>query len=93
MDRIIYKFYLDWGHGQVTVCQMPRNAKVLNLQVQNGQLVLWALIDPTVTQVFEPRRFLCVGTGLLFNAVNQTYVGTCQHGEYVWHVFEAKKAV
>ena len=81
--KTIYKYTL-----QVTDFQqisMPANSKMLSVQLQNGELVLWALIDKK-----NPSRFYIVeifGTGHEVDTTRD-YVGTVQYPMgLVWHVF------
>lgn len=65
---------------------MPQGARVLTVQVQHGEPVLWALVDPE--KPHARRAFLLIGTGHDFDATGLNYVGTFQEGPFVWHLFE-----
>lgn len=66
---------------------LPLGAKVLTVQVQAGDPVLWALVDPDMHR--KARRFSVVGTGNPAEHIRAArYVGTFQLGRFVWHVFE-----
>lgn len=71
------------------VIDMPRGAKVLTLQVQDGHPMLWAAVDPG--QPTEPRQFAIVGTGHALPDNAGAYVGTWQSTIYVFHLFEVDR--
>jgi hypothetical protein len=86
--RTVYKYPLPLN-DRVTL-EIPRGAKPLYVAEQNGQLCLWALVDPE--HVEEERGFYILGTGQRTTDDKTTqYVGTaiCDGGRFVWHVFEA----
>ena len=66
---------------------MPFNAEVLAVQLQRGDLILWAK-GCSADQVQLPRVFCVYGTGHPMFDVDQAYIGTVQDGGLVWHVFE-----
>jgi hypothetical protein len=70
---------------------MPKGARLLCVQSQEGAGALWALVDPE--QKREARHFAVVGTGesLPDQGKGFKYVGTWQtdsYGVLVWHLFE-----
>ena len=72
-----------------TELRMPRGAKVLAVQVQNGAPRLWALVDPE--QPEERRFFEVYGTGHPIPDIHSAvYVATFQvdDGAFVFHLFE-----
>ena len=75
------------SHFELT---LPRGARLLTVQEQRGELMLWALVDPEAPT--ETRDFRIAGTGHLIDEDANTlrYVGTVQmsNGSLVWHVFE-----
>jgi hypothetical protein len=97
--RVVYKYplrddtavFADW----YTV-EMPTGAQVLTVQLQRGEPMLWALVDPREKKTVG-RRFRLAGTGQplgedpkggVSGAVR--YVATFQllGGEIVLHLFE-----
>ena len=73
---------------QITI-EMPRGAKVLSIQVQDGVPCMWATVDSDSGMV--PQKFNLYGTGSklpTYWGKSMRYVDTFQHGEFVWHVFE-----
>lgn len=83
--QAIWKFYLPLG-DRVEI-QMPECARILTVQVQRGDPVIWALVDRDVPT--SPRRFRIVGTGHPVDFMGD-YIGTFQMpaGYLVFHVFE-----
>lgn len=70
--------------------QLPVGARILSFQVQDGQPMIWALVN--VHAPFESRQFLLCGTGHKINEDRiQSYIGTIQllEGKLVFHLFEA----
>ena len=77
----VYKYAL--GRGDVV---MPRNARVLTVNAQNGEFYLWAEVD--TEQETEIRHFDTYGTGWEIKNTNCRFVGTIFEGAFVWHVYE-----
>lgn len=69
--------------------EMPMGSTVLDIQVQNNSLCLWALIDTTIP--LETRRFRIFGTGNPFDLGDEwscEFIATVQMPPFVWHIFE-----
>lgn len=64
---------------------MPEGAKLLAVQVQNGNPMLWALVDPLAKKIKRDIRVM--GTGWVFDPVGP-YVGSFQLDALVFHVFD-----
>lgn len=88
--RVVLKYPLQIGRGQVTAQRLPVGAKPLTVQVQRGDVQLWAEVDPTAEA--EPRSFICVPTGDPDVPIDDRYVhiGSVQtHDEHLmWHFYE-----
>ncbi len=85
--KTIYKYTLDLVDSQVI--PMPIGARILNIQVQNGRICLWAIVE--IGSRIERRTFVIQGTGnKLCKAVEDRgyYMGTVQNNGFVWHIFE-----
>ena len=86
--KTIWKFRLPELADKITI-PMPIGAQVLHFEHQEGvePLSIWALVEPENAK--EYRKFCIVGTG---HPVPDglTHLGTCQHGPFVWHLFEAQ---
>jgi hypothetical protein len=86
---IIYKYPVPINEVFFDIA-MPYKAKILAFQLQNGEPVLWALVDTDT--VGAMRHFAIRGTGTPMNdwRSTDTYIGTVQIPPFVWHLFETK---
>jgi hypothetical protein len=66
--------------------RLPSGAKILTVQLQDGQPHIWALVDPRVRPTV--RRFIMMGTGSPIPPTLLEYVGTFQMKDLVFHLFE-----
>lgn len=84
----VYKYILVL-HGNVQTSTMPKDAKILSVQIQSDRITVWALVDVNATAVSR-KSFLVVGTGHDIQEPIETlmFLGTVQTGQFVWHVFE-----
>ena len=85
MKKVIYKYPLT-SFPECTI-QMPEEAKILSLQMQNGVITIWALVNAE-GDLDVDRTFLMKATGQPFVTDGLEYLTTIQEGHYVWHVFE-----
>lgn len=85
----MYKYMLKISTA-TQVVKMPLTAKIMTLQLQEGNPCMWALVDPAEELV--DRTFDTYGTGQQLPGGYQEYVGTyvLDEMEYVGHVFERK---
>lgn len=90
---IIYKYTLPEPlpfNACVVELELPRGAWVLDFQVQDSEIRLWAVVDPNADK--EIRRYLVQGTGHPITQVEDlddlVWEATVQRGSYVWHIFE-----
>ena len=83
--RQILKFPIGYlGRASLT---MPRNADILDVQDQNGTLMIWAICDSA--QPYEIVQIDVLGTGweVPHDVGASEYLATVQQGSLVWHVF------
>lgn len=81
----IFKYQIPEGN-ELSI-KMPIKAKILDVQIQNEFVTLWAEVD--IHAEFEDRHFLIFGTGWqLPDDKNLHYLKTVQIREFVWHVYE-----
>ena len=68
--------------------EMPRDARVLCVQIQKGTPCIW--VKTSGRGEMEKRKFVIIGTGDSFDAEGLAYRGTWQEGGgmVVWHLFE-----
>ena len=74
---------------------MPAGARILEVQVQNGQPVLWAIVSPDNPK--ESRPFILLGTGHPWHTGTPDeydHLGTFQlvGGTLIFHLFELRRA-
>ena len=84
--KSIWKFALKVIDEQLI--EMPVDAEILDIQVQNGTPCLWARIDPKADKV---NRFIIThGTGHNVPETTGKHIGSYQieGGSLVFHVFE-----
>jgi hypothetical protein len=89
MENRIYKYILKFEDEQYL--KLPKLAEVLTVQMQNDELALWAIVNPTQSE-FDLRIFEIYGTGNPFPSVGMSerkYISTVQNNKFIWHIFEA----
>lgn len=84
MKRHIYKYTLKITDTQVV--EMPEGAGILTVQMQHGNLCLWALVKPELPT--QSRYIRIIGTGNPVPDESLSYIATAQAGPLVWHIFE-----
>ena len=94
--KSIYKYPLghDIHHNAVYEIEMPKAAKILDIQVQGSMPVIWAIVNPKK----EKRNYVfhVFGTGFEmpdYDKKHYVYVKTVQMTNMVgiplvWHIFE-----
>lgn len=82
----IYKYPLT---DEVSVLDLPKEARVLTANEQRGQICVWVLLDPEADTV--PRTLRVIGTGWILPGDPGRYIATVFSGMFVWHVFEAEE--
>jgi hypothetical protein len=82
---VIWKYTLE---PVLTTLFMPAGAKVLRVGAQDGELRLWAEVDPLRRP--EVRQFMAVPTGVEVDLHDTTYVGTTAPGALVVHVYAVR---
>lgn len=84
--KTIWKFPIEWSVSNVSI---PEGAQILDVQVQNEQIMMWALVEDQ--NFLESRVFKVYGTGHAVDDPNIKYLATVQHHSFVWHIFEILK--
>ena len=81
----IFKYPLKREMEQTVL--LPESAEILDIQLQNGQYQLWALLEPT--DIMRVRTIRMFGTGFeVEEGFPGQYIATTQEGMFVWHWFE-----
>lgn len=85
MAKTIHKFRLQLTDSQTL--QLPSSAKPLSVQIQAGQICLWAEVDCDLEENKDVVISI-VPTGYEVPPGAVYYLGTVQaEGNYVWHVY------
>lgn len=75
------------------VMELPEGARILHVDAQRGQPMLWALVNPDAPM--EKRKFRFAGTGhqIIENPDSLIHQGTFKlHGDdLIFHIFEIKE--
>ena len=80
----LWKYAMPQSPGRLI---MPIGAKVLDVQLQGGQFMLWALVDADEDRT-SLRTYVLYGTGERVPENPGRYLATVQYGSEVWHAFE-----
>ena len=86
MNKTIYKYPLITTGVQLI--EMPRNTKILSLQVQHEKPCIWCLVD--LKEDIKDYVFRVYGTGeTVSDEQKLSFVGTYQlyGGDFIGHVF------
>jgi len=87
--KTIWKYDINMSDDQTVM--MTDGAEIIALEMHEGTLCLWAIID-TYRSWFTSRRIRIVGTGyeIVFPLKTAKHIGTVleNDGEFVWHVFD-----
>jgi hypothetical protein len=83
---------MDIHHNAVFEIEMPKAAKILDIQIQGSIPVMWVIVNPNK----EKRKytFHAFGTGFEmvdYDKKHYEYIKTVQTGHLsalVWHIFE-----
>ncbi len=83
--KTIWKFNLNVEKRNYV--EMPSNSKVLDVQMQDGKITMWALCETESERITV--EILIFGTGweIEGGTENLEYLATVQNNGYVWHLF------
>lgn len=84
--RVIHKHRLVLDDGPQIIEVQGKGAEVLDFQIQHDVLTIWTLENYRSDDDPTEETFLVLGTGAEVE-YGWTYVGTVQHGQFVWHLF------
>jgi hypothetical protein len=88
--QTVWKFEVPFPGTDVFEIEIPKGAKILTVQLQDGSPKIWVLVDTFNVDV--SRKFKVVGTGYKIRDKIIEYIGTFQIVEYglVYHLFEVE---
>ena len=77
---------------EIQIVELPVGSRILTFQLQNNQLFMWAIVDPSISTY--PYKVHIFGTGEEVPDMNKlVYIATVQQDigvNYVWHIFMEK---
>lgn len=84
--RRIFKYLLEITDLQKV--KIPGIVRVLSVDVQNGHVYLWALVDPDEPEVEYSIRIIGTGHPIKSEDIRgKAFYGTVQQGRFVWHIW------
>lgn len=86
-QETIWKFPLKMQGVQTL--DIPEGAVILHIELQYGQVCVWALVNPKAKKTH--RTFAMYGTGQLLDvSAEEEHIFTFSQdeGSFIWHVFE-----
>lgn len=82
----IWKYELA-SYTDINTIKMRKDAEILSVQVQGGEVCLWAYLNNLNED--EQRYFRIIGTGhLIPDDFTANFIGTVQLDNLVFHIFE-----
>ena len=87
-DSAVWKYPLEMKDLQHI--NIPVNAEILSVQVQQGVPTVWALVDPEGAEVDFAFRMVGTGHPIGYGIAHFTFLGTFQLQrimDSVWHVW------
>lgn len=89
-NKVIYKYPLQLTDAQEL--RLPEGAEILSVGISEGQVVVWAHVNPSNTECYVPITIAGTGNPLEIVQGETKFLGTViqtgQWGNLVWHVFE-----
>lgn len=90
--QTVWKYTLAAKEWQTI--EMPLGAKILSAEEQNHQIVVYAAIEDTKTDMFEDREIIVLGTGheTHYDLNEYRFLNTVkmENGSLMFHVFVKK---
>ena len=91
MNKTIYKYNLRFSYSGKDSLELPIDSEILSCQLQNDEIMLWALVNPNEKQT-ESRYFEFFGTGHEVGCdmgIERKFINTVLFSDgLVFHVFE-----
>lgn len=82
----IWKFELKKERTQLV--KIPEKSEIMDIQIQNGKLAMWALVDTKSKEIDIKINMYGTGWNIHNSAIiKDEYLATVQDGEFVWHFF------
>lgn len=87
--KTVYKYPIELGIFELS---LPKGSKIVHADEQSQQYFMWVEVTKE-TALFEPRRFVVAGTGMVIQDSYQhisTWLDRDSH--LVWHLYEVIEA-
>ena len=81
----IWKFKLKRDESQLV--RMPLKSEIMDIQIQNDEFVMWALVDPESEYIEVKINMYGTGFEIDQGTIKDEYLSTVQVGYFVWHFF------
>lgn len=81
----IYKYELSFENRNFI--KMPEKSEIMDIQIQNGKPVMWALVDRDSPEIVVKINVYGTGWVIDHKATKDEYLATLQNGDLVWHFF------
>ena len=81
----IFKYDLSFENR--TFIRMPEDSEIMDIQIQEGKPVMWAMVDTESKEIVVRINMLFTGQGMQLEATHNEYLGTIQHEGLVYHYF------
>lgn len=89
-DKRIFKYELDLGNE--TFLRMPEVSEILDIQIQDGRPVMWAIVEPDTKEIVVKINAYYTGEYLNNADMEDEYISTIQHEGLVYHYFMSYEA-
>ena len=86
MAKRIHKYKLDTVSQQIVM--LPPDATILSVAEQDGNIVLYALVNTRTMDHVERRNIFVFGTGHTFSGADVVFIGTVKLRLLMFHIFE-----
>lgn len=81
----IWKIELKKERTQLV--KMPEKSEIMDIQMQNGNPVMWFLTKPENKEIEVKINMYGTGWETNENTSKDEYLSTVQDGDFVWHFF------
>jgi hypothetical protein len=85
MRKTIYKYKLEIT--DIQSIETPGFPQFLEPQFQNGELFIWAIVEPGKETTKEQIAIYGTGNPVPDDISSDIFLGTIQMGPLVWHIF------
>ena len=81
----IFKYELSFENR--TFLKMPEKSEIMDIQIQNGKPVMWAMVEPDSREIEVKINIYGTGWTIDHLATKDEYLATICDGELVFHFF------